>query len=162
MAFPVMAVGKVTYNSIELSWDEKNNNEDKKIKYHVQLTKARSRSPSPGAPALDPLTNYQGTGQLHVFKGLDPLTEYLCRVRIVDEGLGHGSHARWSQPSHVTTAREPPSGAELHKAVVNKDLAHVRKVLLENNTVVEVMDKHGMTPLMAAAQKGFLGKSGLL
>lgn len=153
--FPKLSVGKITYNSIELSWDEENNNDDKKKKYHIQLTKARSRSPSPGAPALDPLTNYQGFGQHHVFKGLEPLTEYLCRVRIVEEGLGH---ARWGQPAHVTTAKEPPSGAELHKAVANQNLEHVRKVLQENSSVVEVMDKHGLTPLMVAAQKGYLGE----
>lgn len=157
MAFPVMTVRKVTYNSIELSWDENNNNENKKIVYHIQLSKARSRSPSPGAPALDPLTNYQGFGQHHVFKGLEPQTEYLCRARFVEEGLGHGS-ARWSQPKHVTTAKEPPSGAELHRAVGNRDIEQVKKILGENNSVVEVMDKHGLTPLMSAAQKDFLGK----
>jgi hypothetical protein len=159
MAFPVLTVRKVTYNSIELSWDEENNNDNKKIIYHVQLSKARSRSPSPGAPALDPLTNYQGFGQNHVFKGLEPQTEYLCRVRFVEEGLGHGS-ARWSQASHVKTAREPPSGAELHRAVANRDIELVKKILGENSSVVEVMDKHGLTPLMAAAQKDFLGKFG--
>lgn len=156
LSFPKLIVGKITYNSIELSWDENNNNENKKTKYHVQLSKARSRSPSPGAPALDPLTNYQGTGQHHVFKGLEPLTEYLCRVRIVVEGLG--GHPQWGQPNHVTTAKEPPSGAELHKAVAHQDLEHVRKVLQENSAVVEVIDKHGLTPLMVAAKKGFLGK----
>lgn len=155
-AFPKLSVGKITYNSIELSWDEENNNDDKKIKYHIQLSKARSRSPSPGAPVLDPLTNYQGSGQHHIFKGLEPLTEYLCRARVVEEALLSG-HPRWGQPTHVTTAKEPPSGAELHKAVEKQDLDHVRKVLQENSNVVEVMNKHGLTPLMVASQKGFLG-----
>ncbi|EDO35910.1 predicted protein [Nematostella vectensis] len=151
--FPSITIGKVTYNSIEVSWEN-----DKKTLHHIQISKARSSSPSPGAPALDPLTNYQGYGNSHVFKSLEPNTEYLCRSRFVDgsqQTLGHGA-ARWSQPNHVFTAKEPPSGAELHKAVARQDLDQVRKILSENNSVVEVMDKFGLTPLMVAAQKGYI------
>ena len=151
-------IGKVTYNSIEVSWDREENNNQKRKLYHVQLNKSRQRAPSPGAPALDPLTNYQGYSQNHVFKGLDPSTEYLCQVRLVEDGEKAGSRPRWSKPVTVVTAKEPPSGAELHRAVMKGDVTKARKILEENSSVVEVMDKLGNTPLMVCAEKGFTGE----
>ena len=153
-----LEIGKVTYNSVEVSWDADKNNNENRVLYHVQLNKAR-RAPSPGAPALDPLTNYQGYGQNHEFKGLDPNTEYVCQLRVVEEGEKPGSRPRWGIPVSVSTAKEPPSGAELHRAVQKHDVEKVRNILEENNSVVEVMDKLGNTPLMICAEKGFTGES---
>ena len=107
---------------------------------------------------FDPLTNYQGYSQQHVFKGLESMTQYLCRLRVMNgESDRHGTSG-WSDPITVCTANEPPSGAELHKAVSRQDLEKVRQILEEHSAVVEVMDKFGLTPLMVAAQKGFTGK----
>lgn len=154
-----LEIGEVTYNSIEVSWDrEQNNNIEKRRLYHVQLNKARQRAPSPGAPALDPLTNYQGYGHNHVFKGLDPSTEYLCQVRLVEDGEKIASRPRWGNPTTIITAKEPPSGAELHRAVIKGDVEKARAILEENSSVVEVMDKLGNTPLMVCAEKGFIGE----
>ena len=75
----------------------------------------------------------------------------------MDDGNG-GQEGGWSEPITVCTANEPPSGAELHKAVSKQELEKVRSILEENSTVVEVMDKFGLTPLMIAAQKGFTGE----
>lgn len=161
MSLPELTVGEVNYNSIELRWDtsennNSNNNKKRKL-FHVQLNRARARSPCPGGPSLDPLTNYQGFSVQYVFKGLEPMTQYLCRLRVMDDGNG-GQGGGWSEPITVCTANEPPSGAELHKAVSKQELEKVRSILEENSTVVEVMDKFGLTPLMVAAQKGFTGE----
>lgn len=163
MSVPELTVGEVNYNSIELKWeDSENDNNNKKRKlFHVQLNRARARSPCPGGPTLDPLTNYQGYSQQYVFKGLEPMTQYLCRLRVMESDTDRQGGG-WSEPITVCTANEPPSGAELHKAVSRQDLEKVRKILQENSTVVEVMDKFGLTPLMVAAQKGFIGKSNAL
>ena len=162
MSLPDIVIGEVTYNSIEVSWQGgKSNNNDKvgRRLYHVQLNKARARSPCPaGGPTLDPLTNYQGYSQQYVFKGLDAMTQYLCRLRIV-ENESDSRGGGWSEPTTICTAKEPPSGAELHKAVETHDLEKVRSILQENIAVVEVMDKYSMTPLMVAAQKGFTGEN---
>lgn len=158
MSLPELTVGEVNYNSIELNWDNAENNNDKKRRlFHVQLNRARARSPCPGGPTLDPLTNYQGYSLHYVFKGLEPMTQYLCRLRALNDGNG-GQESGWSEPVSVCTANEPPSGAELHKAVSRQELEKVRNILEENSTVVEVMDKFGLTPLMVAAQKGFTGE----
>lgn len=156
MSLPELTVGVVNYNSIELKWgDSENNNTSKKRKlFHVQLNKGRARSPCPGGPTLDPLTNYQGYSQQFVFKGLESMTQYLCRLRIMESDSDRNGGG-WSEPITVCTPNEPPSGAELHKAVSRQDLDTVRKILEENSAVVEVMDKFGLTPLMVAAQKGF-------
>lgn len=160
MSLPELTVGEVNYNSIELKWEdsESENNNKKRRLFHVQLNRARARSPCPGGPTLDPLTNYQGYSQQYVFKGLEPMTQYLCRLRVMKNDTDRQGGG-WSEPITVCTANEPPSGAELHKAVSRQDLEKVRQILQENSTVVEVMDKFGLTPLMVAAQKGFIGKS---
>lgn len=160
MSLPELTVGQVNYNSIELKWgDSENDTDNKKRKlFHVQLNKARARSACPGGPTLDPLTNYQGYSQQFVFKGLESMTQYQCRLRIMESDSDrHGGG--WSEPITVCTPNEPPSGAELHKAVSRQDLETVRKILKENSAVVEVMDKFGLTPLMVAAQKGYTGES---
>lgn len=156
MSLPELTVGEVNYNSIELKWEDPENNNNKKRKlFHVQLNRARARSPCPGGPMLDPLTNYQGYSQQYVFKGLESMTQYLCRLRIMDSEIDRQGNSGWSEPITVCTANEPPSGAELHKAVSRQDLEKVRQILEEHIAVVEVMDKFGLTPLMVAAQKGF-------
>lgn len=163
MSLPELTVGEVNYNSIELRWEDSgndNNNKKRKL-FHVQLNRARARSPCPGGPTLDPLTNYQGYSQQYVFKGLEPMTQYLCRLRVMESDTDRQGGG-WSEPITVCTANEPPSGAELHKAVSRQALEKVRQILQENNTVVEVMDKFGLTPLMVAAEKGFIGKLGVL
>lgn len=155
-AAPVLVVGAITYNSIELSWDENNNQKGNRKVYHVKLDRARGRSPCPGGPFLDPLTNYQGYAQRNVFKGLDPMTQYLARIKVLEDEKGEEGF--WSEAISVSTEKEPPSGAELHRAVLKEDTDQVRKILEGNSAVVEVMDKLGFTPLMIAAQKGFLSK----
>lgn len=158
MSLPGLTVGEVTFNSIELKWDDgENNNIKKRRLFHVQLNRARARSPCPGGPTLDPLTNYQGYSLQYVFGGLEPLTQYLCRLRTMSDENG-SEQSSWTEPISVCTANEPPSGAELHKAVARQELEKVRSILEENSSVVEVMDKFGLTPLMVAAQKGFTGE----
>lgn len=156
MLLPELTVGKVTYNSIELKWDggENNNSDGKRRLYHVQLNRRQPRSACPGGPSLDPLTNYQGYSLQCVFKGLPPMTPYLCRLKTLRDN-NESQESSWSEPISVSTANEPPSGAELHRAVARQDLEKVRSILKENSSVVEVMDKFGLTPLMVAAQKGF-------
>lgn len=156
MSVPALKVGEVNYNSIELKWgcSESNNNIKKRTLFHVQLNRARARSPCPGGPSLDPLTNYQGYSLQYVFKGLEPMTQYLCRLRVMNDE-NDGQESNWSEPITVCTANEPPSGAELHKAVSRQELEKVRSILEENSSVVEVMDKFGLTPLMVAAKNGF-------
>lgn len=154
-SLPELTVGEVNYNSIELKWsDGENNNGKRRLLYHVQLNKTRPRSPRPGAQSFDPLTNYQGYSLQHVFKGLDPITQYLCRLKIMKDN-NESYDSSWSEPISVCTANEPPSGAELHRAVERQELDKIRNILKENSSVVEVMDKFGLTPLMVAAQKGF-------
>lgn len=153
---PELTVGEVNYNSIELKWDDgENNNINKKRRlFHVQLNRARARSPCPGGPMFDPLTNYQGYSVQYVFKSLEPMTQYLCRLRTMNDENG-SQESGWSESITVCTTNEPPSGAELHKAVARQELEKVRSILEENSSVVEVMDKFSLTPLMVAAQKGF-------
>ena len=158
MSLPELTVGEVNHNSIELKWSygEKNNNKKRRL-FHVQLNRARARSPCPGGPTLDPLTNYQGYSLQYVFKGLEPMTQYLCRLRTMNDENG-SEQSNWTEAISVCTANEPPSGAELHKAVARQELEKVRSILEENSSVVEVMDKFGLTPLMVAAQKGYTGE----
>ena len=158
MSLPGLTVGEVTFNSIELKWDDGENNNNKKRRlFHVQLNRARARSPCPGGPTLDPLTNYQGYSLQYLFEGLEPLTQYLCRLRTMNDENG-SEQSSWTEAISVCTANEPPSGAELHKAVARQELEKVRSILEENSSVVEVMDKFGLTPLMVAAQRGFTGE----
>ncbi|KAK3727511.1 hypothetical protein QZH41_018374 [Actinostola sp. cb2023] len=143
-------VGKVTHNSIELYWNlpeqAPSHKGDDRPRYCIQEEEIGSRSKGFG-------NVYAGYANSYVFSGLEPRTQYRYRLRCINN---HGNSA-WSVIVTVTTTRKPKTSEDLAKAVAKRDLETVANILPELSwQAVDSPDKFGISPLMVAAQKGYV------
>ncbi|XP_032222622.2 fibronectin type 3 and ankyrin repeat domains 1 protein isoform X2 [Nematostella vectensis] len=141
-------VDKVTHCSIELSWGgagpEGDAKGDGRRKYCVQ-EEEEGKDREYG-------TVYNGFAINHVFRGLEPNTTYHYRIRVSNN---HGCSA-WSASISVSTTKVPLTGQDIHKAIVNWEVEKVKHILDESDdSLVNVPDVYGMSPLMIASQKGY-------
>ncbi|XP_070540511.1 fibronectin type 3 and ankyrin repeat domains protein 1-like [Ptychodera flava] len=140
-------VGKVTHHNIELYWDKAaegpRRKEDGRVRYTVQ---EEERTGGWG-------NVYTGYATSHIFEGLEQRTEYKYRLRAANN-YGPGE---WSRVVTVSTTREPLTGEQLHRAFAyQEDTYKVQQILESGEVPVDVPDKYGLSPLMSAAQKGYI------
>lgn len=140
-------VGKVTYNSIELYWDQAATTEDSsggRLRYCIQEEEEDARKGFGNV--------YNGFAKTNVFRGLEQNKTYRYRLRISNDN----GHSPWSQVISVTTTKIPLSGHDLHRAVINWEVEKVKTILEESiENLVDSPDTFGLSPLMIAAQKGY-------
>ncbi|XP_028403256.1 fibronectin type 3 and ankyrin repeat domains protein 1-like [Dendronephthya gigantea] len=135
-------IGRVTHCSIELFWDqEKKPDECERTKYCVQEAGISGQYRNV----------YSGYAKTCILDGLKENTRHCYRVQINLSTMS----SPWSSAIEVTTMNFPCSGAELHRAVLNWDVDKVKKILNNYESLVDVPDKMGCSPLMVAAQKGY-------
>ncbi|XP_071494843.1 fibronectin type 3 and ankyrin repeat domains 1 protein-like [Diadema setosum] len=139
-------VGKVTHHSIELYWEKASKQDtvakgDGRLRYIIQesdLTQGWGNV-------------YTGYGTNHVFDGLEPSSQYKYRLKV----MNNNGNSEFSPAVTVTTTKEPQTGEQLHKAItLTQDIQKVREILDSGEVLIDVPDKFGYTPLMAAAQRG--------
>ncbi|KAJ7385513.1 Fibronectin type 3 and ankyrin repeat domains protein 1 [Desmophyllum pertusum] len=139
-------VGKVTFNSVELYWDQASTEHSSggRLRYCIQEEEEEARKGFGNV--------YNGFAKSNVFRGLDQNKTYRYRLRISNDT----GHSLWSQVITVTTTRIPLSGHDLHHAVLNWEVEKVTTILEESTeNLVDTPDAFGMSPLMIAAQKGY-------
>lgn len=137
---PPPIVGKVSDTTIQLYWNALPGSP----RYCVQEFDT--------AKSTDWGNVYTGTGLDTTISSLTPQNAYRFRIRAVYDD----EPTQWSPIVNVSTTRKAISGEDLHKAVLAKDLPAVREILDSGHVAVDVPDKLGHTPLMNAAQKGFV------
>ncbi|XP_063818304.1 fibronectin type 3 and ankyrin repeat domains protein 1 isoform X1 [Pseudophryne corroboree] len=141
-------VGKVNHHSIELYWDISNTYyrkvpSDKLFIFSIEEEDEKTHVYG---------TIYSGYSRQHVVEGLEPSTTYRFRLKVTGR---NGAYA-YSPVVSVSTTREPMNGAHFHRAVNMNDEAAVINILQTGYVKVNVPDKLGFSPLMVAAQKGYL------
>ncbi|XP_041477004.1 fibronectin type 3 and ankyrin repeat domains protein 1-like [Lytechinus variegatus] len=147
-------VGKVTHHSIELYWDAAAKQDtvskgDGRLRYIIQES-----DQTQGWGNV-----YTGYGTNHVFDGLDPSSQYRYRLKV----MNNNGNSEFSPAVTVTTTKEPQTGEQLHKAIIlTQDLQKAREILESGDVWIDVPDKFGYTPLMAASQKGVVEMVDLL
>ncbi|KAJ8365526.1 hypothetical protein SKAU_G00143570 [Synaphobranchus kaupii] len=140
-------VGNVSHHSIDLNWaSEENQTRNGPLEnltlFSVEEENSRTHEYS---------TIYMGYGAQYTVEGLEPSTSYKFRLKIT-----HPSGETASSPVVTfSTAREPMTGRNLHRAIIANDQEELARVLQSGTVYVNVPDMHGFTPLMVAAQKGF-------
>ncbi|XP_002737915.1 fibronectin type 3 and ankyrin repeat domains protein 1-like [Saccoglossus kowalevskii] len=140
-------VGKVTHHSVELYWDKAGEGETKKGDGRIRFSIQEDEKVGGWGNV------YTGYAKNHLFDGLESRTEYRYRLRAANS---HG-YSEWSPSVTVSTTREPLTGEHLHRAFAyQEDLVKVRHILDSGEVQVDVPDKYGLSPLMSAAQKGYL------
>ncbi|KAM8924615.1 fibronectin type 3 and ankyrin repeat domains protein 1 [Pelodytes ibericus] len=141
-------VGKVTHHSIELYWDISNTFQRKGpsnewLKFTIEEEDVKRHAYG---------TIYSGYSRQHSVEGLEPSSSYRFRLKVT----GCNGEYMYSPIVSVSTTREPMSGAHLHQAVNMNDEAKVFSILQTGHVKADTPDKFGLTPLMVAAQKGYL------
>ncbi|KAE8590313.1 hypothetical protein XENTR_v10018016 [Xenopus tropicalis] len=141
-------IGKVSHHSIELYWDINNNlkqksSSNKWIKFTIEEEDIKTHVFG---------TIYSGYSRRHTVEGLEPSSPYRFRLKVT----GYNGDYAYSPVVSVSTTREPLSGQHLHRAVNMNDEHEVKNILETGHVKVDIPDKLGFTPLMVAAQKGFL------
>ncbi|KAK6293658.1 hypothetical protein J4Q44_G00359840 [Coregonus suidteri] len=140
-------IGKVSHHSIDLSWETEENeprtgSPEKWTRFSVEEMDHKSHTYG---------TIYVGYSSHHTVECLEPSTSYKYRLRITRPT----GESLYSPAVSVSTTREPMSGKNLHRAVNMNDEEDMTRVLESGTVSANVNDKHGFTPLMVAAQKGF-------
>ncbi|KAH3789094.1 fibronectin type 3 and ankyrin repeat domains protein 1-like isoform X2 [Dreissena polymorpha] len=148
-------VGKVTHHSIELYWEEA----IEKVMHLTDKEDGRLRVCLQENDRHGEWGNlYSGYAKRHTVSGLDPQTEYKYRMRMMNNtGL-----SEWSAHVKVSTTKEPMTGEHLHRALNRQDLELLETILQSGDVKIDVPDKYGFSPLMQAAQKGFVSEVELL
>ncbi|XP_060789001.1 fibronectin type 3 and ankyrin repeat domains protein 1 [Neoarius graeffei] len=146
--FPeVLMVDKVSHYNIELSWKMAQDT-------HSDSTETRScfalEQMDPNGHTYD--TIYTGYSTEYIVGELEPCTRYQFRLRISKPN----GQCCLTPAVSVSTASEPLYGKHLHQAVNRNDEEELIKVLQTGKVNVNICDKMGLTPLMVAAQKGFI------
>ncbi|CAH2322308.1 fibronectin type 3 and ankyrin repeat domains 1 isoform X2 [Pelobates cultripes] len=141
-------VGKVTHYSIELYWDihrvfEHKGPSNEWIKFSIEEEDAKTHSYG---------TIYSGYSRKHTVEGLEPSSQYRFRLKVT----GCDGEFKYSPVVSVSTTREPMTEEQLHQAINSNDEAKVISILQTGHMKADTPDKFGVTPLMAAAQKGYL------
>lgn len=143
-------VGKVTHNSIELYWRAPEvvdqGKGDSRLRYCIQEEELGPRSRGFG-------NVYSGYSKMNVFEGLEARTQYRYRLKCMND---FGSSA-WSAVVTVSTTKKPQTSEDLQRAVTKGDVETVRNILPGLSwQAVDSPDKFGLSPLMIAAQKGYV------
>ncbi|XP_053306920.1 fibronectin type 3 and ankyrin repeat domains protein 1 isoform X2 [Spea bombifrons] len=141
-------VGKVTHHSIELYWDihqalQRKGPSSQWLKFSIEEEDVKTRAYG---------TIYSGYSRQHVVEGLEPSTQYRFRLKVT----GCNGEYEYSPIVAVSTTREPMSGEHLHRAVTMNDEPKVTSILQTGHVKADTPDKFGLSPLMVAAQKGYL------
>jgi len=143
-------VGKVTHNSIELYWKAPEavdqGRGDSRTRYCVQEEELGPKSKGFG-------NVYSGYSTTNVFNGLEARTQYRYRLRCMND---FGASA-WSPVVPVSTTKKPLTSEDLQRAVTKGDVETVRNILPGLSwQAVNSPDKFGLSPLMIAAQRGYV------
>ncbi|KAG8135497.1 hypothetical protein E2320_008513 [Naja naja] len=138
-------VGHVSHHNIELSW----NLEEQRKGPQEQWLKFSVEEEDPKLHKYGLI--YTGYARQHVVEGLEPRTTYRFRLKVTDPK----GESVYSSPICVTTTSEPMSGEQLHRAVSRNDLEDVIHILQGRQTVVNTLNKLGLSALMVASQKGY-------
>ncbi|XP_068111834.1 fibronectin type 3 and ankyrin repeat domains protein 1 [Hyperolius riggenbachi] len=141
-------VGKVNHHSIELYWDIDNvyrqrDSTNRWFKFSIEEEDARTHVYG---------TIYSGYSRKHLVEGLESITNYRFRLKVT---AFDGEYA-YSPVVSVSTTREPMNGEHLHRAVNMNDEEAVINILQSGHVKADIPDKLSFTPLMVAAQKGYL------
>ncbi|XP_027057179.1 fibronectin type 3 and ankyrin repeat domains protein 1-like isoform X2 [Pocillopora damicornis] len=148
-------VGKVTFNSIELYWDQIAGTEDSsggRLRYCVQEEEEEGRKGFGNV--------YNGFAKSNEFKGLEPSKTYRYCLRISN----NNGNSPWSQVISVTTTKIPLSGRDLHNAVLNWEVEKVTSILEESiistliahKADVNYSNTSGKTSMMLACAGGHI------
>ncbi|XP_067135802.1 fibronectin type 3 and ankyrin repeat domains protein 1-like isoform X2 [Centruroides vittatus] len=127
----------VTFNSISLQWDQDDPSDDKL--YIVQYSHQKKKWD----------TAYNGYAKSEIFKSLSPNTVFYFRVRY-KKGMAESD---WSNITEVTTAKEPLSMLDLHRAVQSENLSKVINILEKDEhhqLKIDSPDHYGLSVLMRA------------
>ncbi|XP_040217366.1 fibronectin type 3 and ankyrin repeat domains protein 1 isoform X1 [Rana temporaria] len=141
-------VGKVNHHSIKLYWDI--NNAYQRRGPVANWLKFSIEEEDPKTHAYG--TIYSGFSRKHVVEGLEPSSTYRFRLKVTK----FNGECAYSPLVSVSTTREPMNGKHLHRAVNMDDEGAIINILQSGHVQVDVPDKMGFTPLMVAAQKGYL------
>ncbi|XP_031556080.1 fibronectin type 3 and ankyrin repeat domains protein 1-like [Actinia tenebrosa] len=142
-------VGKVAHDIVELHWDqdvtiESENSQGGRRRYCIQEQEERQRKEFGNV--------YNGFSRSHVFRGLEPNNTYQYRVRVSNDF----GDSPWSSVITVTTTKVPLIGRDIHRAILNWEIDKLEAFLNESeDSLVNVVDDLGMSPLMIASQKGY-------
>ncbi|XP_064176792.1 fibronectin type 3 and ankyrin repeat domains 1 protein isoform X2 [Anguilla rostrata] len=140
-------VGNVSHHSIDLSWASEENQARNGPSANWTLFSVEEEN----SRTHEYSTIYMGYGTQHTVEGLEPSTSYKFRLKITHPS----GETKYSPVVIVSTAREPMTGKNLHRAIIMNDKEELARVLQSGTVNVNVPDTHGFTPLMVAAQKGF-------
>ncbi|KAI4893582.1 hypothetical protein NFI96_021375, partial [Prochilodus magdalenae] len=143
-----LCVVQVSHHSIELSWNREK--EERQLGSPDNWTCFRLEGEDPRKHSFHEI--YVGFNTAFTVEGLEPSTVYKFRVKSLSPS---GEHL-YSPVLTVSTAREPVNGNDLHRAVKMNDKEQLLKVLQSGTVTVDVPDRLGFTPLMVAAQRGFI------
>lgn len=143
-------VGKVTHSSIELYWKAPEASHqgkgDSRVRYCVQEEELGPKSKGFG-------NVYSGYSTMNVFNGLEARTQYRYRLKCMND---FGSSA-WSPVVTVSTTKKPLTSEDLQRAVTKGDVETVKSILPGLSwQAVDSPDKFGLSPLMVAAQRGYV------
>lgn len=141
-------VGKVNHHSIELYWDinniyQRTGPSNKWFQFSIEEEDVKTHMYG---------TIYSGYSKQHVVEGLESSTSYRFRLKVT----GNDGEYAYSPVVTVSTTREPMTGEHLHRAVNMNDEATVLKILQTGHVKADIPDKLGFSPLMVAAQRGYM------
>lgn len=148
-------VVRVTHHSIELSWEEalqKANDKAKKGK----AAKAADRRISVQLEQKDTnggWTNaYTGFAKSFSVENLNAWEPYFFRCRFT----GDARSSDWSAEVVVTTAKKPLTGEDIHSAILRQNFSELERILETREAPIDATNKFGHSPLMVAAEKGYV------
>ncbi|KAG7328171.1 hypothetical protein KOW79_008115 [Hemibagrus wyckioides] len=143
----VLVVENVSHHCIELSWravqEDRSGPTEQWTRFAVEQMDPKTQTPG---------TIYIGYSTHYIVEELEPCTLYQFRLKI---SRPNGECCLTPVVS-ASTSREPLNGKHLHQAVNWNDEEELSTVLQSGRVNVNVCDKLGLTPLMVAAQKGFI------
>jgi len=133
--------GKITHHSAELFW--------KIPRKEPRLSVLLQQS---GGHNVNFETIYTGFGKKTDVKELLHDTNYKFRIRFTAKD---DSCSDWSPLAEVTTKTKPLTGDDLHRAVNNRNINTIKKLLTTEDIEIDAPDKMGYSPLMNAGIKGY-------
>lgn len=153
-----LSVIRVTHHSIELSWEEalqKANDKGKRGKggggkgadkrVSVQLEQKETNGSWTSA--------YTGFAKGFSVENLNAWESYFFRCRFTADS---GASSDWSAELVVTTAKKPLTGEDVHSAILRQNLSELERILETREAPIDATNKFGQSPLMVAAEKGYV------
>ena len=135
------APGKVTHFSIELFWKVPKL-QDPKVSVVLQQSEGKEAEYS---------NVYTGFGKKSVVKDLGSDCKYKFRLKYMQGDV----HSDWSAITEVKTNSKPLNGDDLHKAVLQRSITTIKKLLEQEDINIDAPDKFGSSALMSSCIKGF-------